>query len=164
MYFLWPVYVQEYVWFFLFPSQVERFSELTAKRSRGDAFIKHSPHRPQPRTRPSKGREKKAKKVFDGGEPAKPVKPSCLKHYSARHKSHAVAQVMSGIFVRYNILCDHCHMSLCLMIALILYHEYLFWIKSCLNHCQAWWLSSALAFSLVCESLQNPIMVCYKEI
>ena len=31
-------------------------------------------------------------------------------------------------------ICDHCHMSLCLlMIALILYREYLFWIKSCLN-------------------------------
>ena len=77
-------------------SQVQSFSQLSAKKGRSDAFVKHSPHRPQPRTRASKGREKKAKKALNAGETAEPLKPSCRKHYTARPKSHAVAEVKSA--------------------------------------------------------------------
>ncbi|KAL8597433.1 hypothetical protein ACOMHN_050931 [Nucella lapillus] len=72
---------------------VKQFLDLSESKHKMDAFTKHSPHQPKPRTQASREGEKKGKKSgsMQGG-PSKPVKPSCQKHFAARKKTFALAQ------------------------------------------------------------------------
>ncbi|KAK7112108.1 WD repeat-containing protein 90-like isoform X2 [Littorina saxatilis] len=68
-----------------------QFTELSINKVGQDAFTKHSPHQPKPRTQA--GSRKQQKKTRNKSVKSSQLsKPSCQKHYIPRDRSYAIAQ------------------------------------------------------------------------